>query len=279
MALSACTPETAGTRPVVVDEPSPVGPTRPAIIDEVEQILVLGDSVTLGVNACTREERICGAASWATGGSDVDSLAVRATAQNPGAVVSALARDGARVSTALGNLDTILAEHAQLVVVFLGANDACAPSLDEMTDIATFRDQYGRLLNALHADSDPAILAVLVPDLENVWEQGHGTPQALRAWGSTPACRSLLGDADDTGATASGRRAAVSTRVDEYNAAIAELCGLLPKCRTDGGVVHDHPFDSGELSTVDYFHPSEAGQRVIASLVWSALAELPTANG
>ncbi|TPW98510.1 SGNH/GDSL hydrolase family protein, partial [Schumannella luteola] len=240
--LAGCTPA-ASTPDETPAAPTPT-PTevRPAIIDEVTRIVVLGDSVTLGVNACPAEDRICGSASWATGNAEVDSLAVRAAAQNPAVEVQSLARDGARLSTALGNLDHVVGEHAQLAIVFLGANDACAPSLGEMTEPEQFRDELGQLLDALAADTDPEVLLVEVPDLENVWEQGHGNGRALRVWASTPACRSLLADAEDTGPAAEARRAAVSDRVEAFNTVIEDVCAARPRCTTDGGAVHDHPF-------------------------------------
>ncbi|MBN9141830.1 MAG: hypothetical protein J0H23_13495 [Micrococcales bacterium] len=264
--------------------PSPAPPAtiraavRPAVIDEVSRIAVLGDSITLGVNACAADDRICGRASWATGGTEVDSLAVRAAAQNPDAAVTALARDGARLSTAIGNLDRVREARAELVIVFLGANDACAPSLAEMTDVATFRSELEELLGALHADG-ARMLVVQVPDIEQVWEQGHRNAKALRVWASTPACRSLLGDADDTGDAGSARRQAVTDRVDAFNAAIAEVCTPAIACTTDGGAVHDYPFRSPELSPIDFFHPSELGQSVIAGLVWDALESVPARAG
>lgn len=258
------------------DRPSPSQPpARPEVVDEVTRILVLGDSVTLAVNACPADDRICAEASWATGGAEVDSLARRVDAQHPGASVASLARDGARLSTALDNLDRVLAEDPELVIVFLGANDACAPSLAEMTEPVAFRDQLVRLLDALEERSNPRVLVVEVPDLENVWEQSHRNRKAVRVWGSTPACRSLLADADDTGPTGEARRARVSERVAEFNAAIRAVCAERPRCTTDGGAVHDYPFHSSDLSAIDFFHPSEDGQRVIAELIWNALADVP----
>ena len=39
-------------------------------------------------------------------------------------------------------------------------------------------------------------------------------------------------------------------------------------CRFDGFAVYDHAFERGEVSRLDYFHPSLAGQRTLASLTW-----------
>jgi len=248
---------------------------RPAVIDEVTRILVLGDSVTLGVNSCVEDDRICERASWATGDAEVGSLATRAAAQNPDARVTALARDGARLSTAVGNLDRVLAEEPELVIVFLGANDACAPSLTEMTTVDAFAEQLTALVDALEARSAPRILLVEVPDLQNVWEQGHRNRTALRVWASSPACRSLLADAESTGDDAAERRAEVGERVEGYNAVIRGVCAERPRCATDGGAGHDPPFRASDLSPIDFFHPSEDGQRIIAALIWRALADVP----
>jgi lysophospholipase L1-like esterase len=244
------------------------------IIDSVDSVLVLGDSITLGVNACDTD-RICSDASWATGTDPgVDSLLTRARAQNPSIEVEALARDGARIGTAVSALAEVAAVDADLIVLLLGANDACARDIEGMTPAAAYRDQLGQVLTTLsNTPAQPAILVLSIPDMRSVWESEHDDPDAVRMWNSSPACRSLLGDPEATTSAANDRRERVALRVEEFNTAIVEVCGAIPRCGTDAGALHEHDFDSEEISPIDHFHPSALGQQRIAAIAWAALVE------
>ncbi len=71
-----------------------------------------------------------------------------------------------------------------------------------------------------------------------------------------------------------GRRpgaTAVAARVDEYNAAIVRVCAAAERCIDDGGAVFAYDFSADEISAIDFFHPSIAGQRAIAGIAWDSL--------
>jgi lysophospholipase L1-like esterase len=245
----------------------------PAAAPAVATLGVLGDSVSLGVNACA-EQGQCAAASW-SGGSDpaVGSIAERLAAASgvEPAVVNA-AKDGGDVEDALALVDEVVAARPQLVTVLLGGNDACAPSLDEMTAAADYEARLAQLFARLNAEvPDATILALSVPDLHYLWEIGRTNGRAVQAWNSSPSCKNLLGSADDDSAEATARRDAVAARVDEYNAAIERVCAGAERCIGDNGAVYDYRFTTDQISAIDYFHPSIAGQRVIAEIAWDAL--------
>ncbi|MET0782675.1 MAG: SGNH/GDSL hydrolase family protein [Microbacterium sp.] len=245
----------------------------PAAAPEVATLGILGDSVSLGVNACA-EQGQCAAVSW-SGGTDpeVGSVAVRLAAASgvEPSVVNA-AKDGGDVEDALGLVGEVLDADPQLVTVLLGGNDACAPTLDEMTPAADYEARLTELFARLNADAPEAtILAMSVPNLMHLWEIGHVNGQAVQAWNSSPSCKNLLGSADDASAEATARRAAVAARVDEYNAAIVRVCAAAERCIDDGGAVFAYDFSADEISAIDFFHPSIAGQRVIAGIAWDSL--------
>lgn len=245
----------------------------PAAAPEVSTLGILGDSISLGVNACESQGQ-CAKVSWSGGDEPtVGSIATRLAAASGTApsVVNA-AKDGGDVEDALGLVDEVLAADPQLVTVLLGGNDACAPSLDEMTPAADFEAQLSRLFARLSAEApDAAILALSVPDLHQLWEIGRGDARAVQTWNSSPSCTNLLGSADDDSAEATARRDVVAARVLEYNAAIERVCAATDGCISDGGAVYDYAFTAEEISAIDYFHPSIAGQRVIAGIAWDAL--------
>jgi lysophospholipase L1-like esterase len=245
----------------------------PAAARAVETLGIIGDSVSLGVNACA-EQGQCAAASW-SGGSDpaVGSIAERLAAASgvEPAVVHA-AKDGGDVEDALALVDEVVAARPQLVTVLLGGNDACAPTLDEMTAAADYEARLAQLFARLNAEVPGAtILALSIPDIHYLWEIGRSNGRAVQAWNSSPSCKNLLGSADDDSAEATARRDAVAARVDEYNAAIERVCAAAERCVGDDGAVYDYRFTTDELSAIDYFHPSLAGQRAIAEIAWGAL--------
>ncbi len=245
----------------------------PSAAPEVATLGILGDSVSLGVNACA-EQGQCAAASW-SGGTDpaVGSIAQRLAAASgvEPSVVNA-AKDGGDVEDALGLVDEVLQADPQLVTVLLGGNDACAPSLDEMTSLADYEARLTELLGRLNTEApDATILALSVPNLMHLWEIGHVNARAVQAWNSSPSCKNLLGSADDGSAEAVARRDAVAARVTEYNAAIERVCAAAARCIDDDGAVYAYDFSSDEISAIDFFHPSIAGQRVIAGIAWESL--------
>ncbi|MFF2371005.1 SGNH/GDSL hydrolase family protein [Agromyces sp. NPDC058110] len=266
LALAACAPSAAAPPDLTELEQPETAPT-------VTTLGILGDSVSLGVNACA-EPGQCAAASW-SGGSDpaVGSVAARlAAASGTEPDVVNAAKDGGDVEDALRLADEVVAAQPELVTVLLGGNDACAPTLDEMTSAADYESRLGELLTRLNADVPGATILVLsVPDLHHLWEIGRSDAGAVQAWNSSPSCKNLLGSADDDSAAATERRDAVAARVDEYNEAIDRVCAAAERCLDDDGAVFAYPFTVGEISAIDHFHPSIAGQRVIAEIAWQAL--------
>jgi len=245
----------------------------PSAAPEVTTLGILGDSMSLGVNACA-EQGQCAAASWA-GGTDpaVGSIAERLAAASgvEPAVVNA-AKDGGGVADALGLVDEVVQADPQLVTVLLGNNDACAPSLDEMTPTADYEARLTDLFGRLNAEAPEAtILALSVPNLHRLWEVGHGNARAVQLWNGSASCKNLLGSADDESAEATARRDAVSARIQEYNAAIGRVCAAAERCIDDDGAVFAYDFTADEISAIDDFHPSIAGQRAIAEIAWRAL--------
>jgi lysophospholipase L1-like esterase len=235
-----------------------------SIAADVSTLGVLGDSISLGVNACGQPGE-CTAASWVMGSeASVDSLATRIareTGHRPAIANGAVS--GGTITTLLQTAPSVVAAKPQLVTILIGANDACRPSVAAMTGADEFRRDYGRLLDTV-LDGLPhaRVLALSVPDLGRLAELGQASPAISNTWQAFGVCGALLG----------GGRSAVEQRVDDYNRAIAQLCAGRPRCVSDGGAVHAQRFTAAELSNIDYFHPSAAGQQKIAELAWAALS-------
>ncbi|QKJ20286.1 SGNH/GDSL hydrolase family protein [Microbacterium hominis] len=262
-------------------EPGPVDlseiPAAPGLSD-VTVVGALGDSISLGVNACA-EPGHCSAASWATG----DDPAVGSVAMRIGEVAGAFpevvnkAKDGGTVADALARVDEVIAADPGLVLILLGGNDVCDADVSGMTTVDNFRIAYGNLLAKIHeALPDTQILAMSIPDLYRLWEIGHVDATAVGRWDQSPSCRNLLGDAQAIDEESVARRDAVALRTQELNAVIAEVCTAEVSCVSDGGAVYAYEFAPDQISSIDYFHPSVAGEQAIAELAWNALQEAAT---
>lgn len=65
----------------------------------------------------------------------------------------------------------------------------------------------------------------------------------------------------------------------EYNSILLNACDTIQAtdgasgrlyCRTGQALLSERDFTIGDLSTVDYFHPSLSGQAKMAAAAWSA---------
>jgi hypothetical protein len=58
----------------------------------------------------------------------------------------------------------------------------------------------------------------------------------------------------------------------EYSAAVKAQAGrdLCPQCHFDGNAAFNNPGATSNVSTIDYFHPSIAGQAKLAAVAWNA---------
>jgi lysophospholipase L1-like esterase len=234
-------------------------------------MVALGDSLTAAYGSCPVYVA-CSRNSWATGKeSSVDSHATRIAAKNP--AMKGHARNLAVPGADSGDLTMQAAAAADAepdyVTLLIGANDACADTVDEMTPAATFRDRVDKALATVKKGAPKArVLVVSIPDLYRLWELGHTHPEAVRAW-DRGICPSLLADPADTGSGAKARRLRVADRVDDYNTALRKACRSYGKrCRWDGGEAHGVRFSFDLVNTYDYFHPNVKGQARIADVTY-----------
>jgi lysophospholipase L1-like esterase len=252
-------PGTAHPKPA---HPKPGRPTSMA---------ALGDSITVGFASCGTV-LACGRNSWATGTSDhVDSHYLRIRSDNdrisghehnyavPGARAEDLARQAKQAVQAKVDYVTIL----------IGANDACAATVDQMTAVDTFRSEIDSALKTLRKGLPKAhVLVVSLPDLYRLWELGHDDAHARRAW-NLGICPSLLADPTSTAKSDRDRREQVKQRIDDYDDQLAAACGKYgDHCRWDHGAVHGVRFSLSLVNHLDYFHPDADGQKRLAEVTY-----------
>jgi hypothetical protein len=166
-----------------------------------------------------------------------------------------------------------LFQGADYITVLMGANDVCTKTVSGstgMTPTSTFRDQF----EAAMAQTDGKKVLVFVSSIPNVnrlYTLFSTNGSARFAWSIYGVCQSLL----SSRATAADRDA-VAKQVVADNDALRSVCALhAATCAWDGGATYNVAFTTSDVSTVDYFHPSVAGQNKLASSAWLASPYAP----
>jgi lysophospholipase L1-like esterase len=230
----------------------------------------IGDSISRAydVTCCVVGEHPANA--WSTGNAPSDGVLShyeRILAANPAISGHAFndAVTGARMADAPGQAANAVSQGAAYVTILMGANDVCTSTVASMTPVATFRSQFSQTMSVLSAGlpAGAHVYVSSIPNVFNLWKILHTNPSARLVWGVAGICQSLLAPSD----TAAQRRA-VKTRTKADNAALAAVCGQYAFCRYDGGAAFNFVFTPADVSTLDYFHPSLAGQAAIASTSW-----------
>ncbi|MFG2827971.1 SGNH/GDSL hydrolase family protein [Streptomyces sp. NPDC048434] len=244
-------------------KPAPVWHTDP------RSIAALGDSITVGFDACTLLSD-CPQASWATGTDPkVDSLA-RRLVKHPATHSWNFARTGALMSELPDQITEAVDRRPELVTVLIGANDACRRDVGTMTPKAAFRADFVRSMTHLRrALPHTQVYVAAVPDLLRLWSEGRKNPLGKQVW-KLGICGAMLRDPDDLTKAAQDRRATVRKQVMAYNSALAEVCGKDPLCRFDKSVF-DYRFTGRQLSAWDWFHPGTRGQKELAAMAFRAI--------
>src|SRR5215213_172363 len=252
--------------------PEKVGP--PSRVD------ALGDSITRGFDSqgpgCVAFQD-CQSNNWATGSNtSVNSYFNRVKALNPSVVVANTLRTneavtGAKAADLNGQAQQAVANHADVVLILIGANDVCTSSETTMTSVADFRTRYQAGLETLRTGlPDARILVSSIPNIFNLWNVAKNNFSAQITWGLAGICQSMLASPTSTTAANVARRARVQQRNIDFNTQISQLCAQYIHCHYDGGAAYNLPFTLSDLSTLDYFHPNTNGQTKAAATAWTS---------
>jgi lysophospholipase L1-like esterase len=244
-------------------------PTASASPPPPSSIAGIGDSITRAFDVC------CWygdhpAQSWSTGGMPFDGISShyeRLVGLSPAILGHNYndARTGARMRDAQGQAQTAVSQGARYVTTLMGANDACTSSPATMTSVSDFRAQFAATMSTL-ASGLPAgshVFVASIPNVYRLWQVLRGDPAAQFVWWAAQICQSML-SVSNTEAD----RQAVLARVQAFNQVLSDVCGQYAFCRFDGNAVFNYPFSAGQVSRLDYFHPSLSGQAALASITW-----------
>ena len=207
--------------------------------------------------------------SWSTGTdaavmSQYDRIAIAVPAIN-GHVFNH-AQSGAKMVALAPQLQAAAADKVDYLTILMGANDLCTPTVATMTPTATFQAQFTTALDGFFA-ADPAahVFVSSIPDLFKLWTALQANPVAETVWSVAHICQSML-----SVAATPVDRAAVAAQELTDNGVLQTVCARYKNCRFDGLAVYRAGFGAGELSAIDYFHPSVTGQQRLAAITWAA---------
>ncbi len=212
--------------------------------------------------------------SWATGDNpQVQSHYLRILARNAavqGHVFNA-AVSGQRMVHLLAQAERVVAARPDYVVLLMGANDVCASAEDRMPPVEAFRAQFQAAMEVLSRGLPEARLYIVsIPDVYRLWEVMKEHAPALFLWSLLGHCQTMLANPTSLAAADEARRDRVRQRTRDYNQQLAEVCSHYIHCRYDGGALFSYAFRAEDVSSFDFFHPSEVGQRQMARVSWEA---------
>ncbi|HEX5860048.1 MAG TPA: GDSL-type esterase/lipase family protein [Microbacterium sp.] len=235
------------------------------------KMAAMGDSISQALMTCS-SLRTCTPNSWTVGTTaSVNSHASRLRAMGAPLTTYNNAVSGVKAASLPAQASASAAQGATYVTVQIGANDACTSTVAGMTPTASFDASVRSALATLAASpAQPDIFVSSIPNIKRLWEVNRTSSSARLTWALLGLCRSMLANPGSTSATDMARRDAVQARVNEFNAVLAAACAATAKCVWDNNAVANYTFTRADISTRDYFHPSLAGQAVLANVTWAA---------
>ncbi len=234
---------------------------------------VLGDSISRAYNACPAFGE-CPESVWSTGADiGVDSHYTRLLALNP--AIAGNNHNDAVSGTTMANLNgqaaNAVSQNVDYVTIEMGGNDGCKNTEAQMTATATYQAQFQQAMTTLTTGLPNAhILVASVPDIVQLWVVAKDVPAARSVWSFANICQTVTANPLSVAQADVDRRARVRQRVIDYNTALATVCAQFANCRFDQNAVFNSGFSLSDVSSVDYFHPSYAGQTGLALLSYGA---------
>ena len=249
--------------------PAALVPAAAAVPALPGSMAAIGDSITQAVDVCCFYGN-WPSHSWSTGAGVLDGVAShyeRIRARNPAIRGQRWnnAVSGARMADAPGQARRTVGQGAEYVTILMGANDLCGWD-GTLTPTATFRAQFAETLDILRTGLPAShVFVASIPNLYQLWSILRTDPVAQVVWQAAGICPSMLNFLNSP-----ADRQAVIDRERELNDVLRDVCATWSNCRFDGYLVYDYDFTRDQVSRLDYFHPSLAGQATLAALTWEA---------
>jgi len=265
---AVCAAGLAAAAPLWTSVSSAQGPSGPTV-DFPAKMAALGDSISLAFDAVGGSVAAHPALSWSTGSAaavDSQYLRLLRASHDTHLVAYLLAKGGAQIAELPFQAEEAVRLGVGYVTILIGANDLCAPSVREITPPGLFRADLSRSFAILERGLPLGshIFVASIPNLIQLWEVEHTNPEAQLVWNYAGLCGDVLGtDATDV------ERQEVLARERVFNSILLSVCARYSNCRSDGLAVFNYRFSAAQVSSLDYFHPSVAGQAALAAITWA----------
>lgn len=196
-----------------------------------------------------------------------------------------------------------VAINADFVTVMMGGNDVCIPGdnpyvrsatidpvvatnlgitsygmTSEISFTTTFRQAMNTLTDSNSLANTRRIFVVSIPNVNRLYALFKNNFWARFIWAVAPnggICQSLLANPTSNTTADTSRRATVAAHVVKLNAILQTVCAEFRNCRYDNNKVYDYVFQSADITTRDYFHPSITGQKNLATTAYTAYLAAP----
>jgi hypothetical protein len=148
----------------------------------------------------------------------------------------------------------------------MGANDLCTPTAAQTTPLDAFTTSFRTALaNYFTRDTDAFVFVSSLPNLKQLYDVLSPISSARSTWTTFGICQSMLG-----ASVSPDQRQLVVNQETAFNNALATVCAEFRRCRWDNLATYNVQFTRSDVSTLDYFHPSVAGQAKLAATAWAA---------
>jgi lysophospholipase L1-like esterase len=169
-----------------------------------------------------------------------------------GAKSDDLARQAAEAARYVPDYATMLA----------GANDACSLVSNRAYDVQLFVNNVaGAISTLIRANPAIKIRLIPIPNMRRLYELGASKAHCRIKWSLAPVCRPMFSPIRGPRAKEEFFRL-----VDAYNASLNHIAQMFPANTTVSWGAAWHQFQPEDVSQLDCFHPSQAGQRTLAWL-------------
>ena len=245
----------------------------------------IGDSYSQGYSVSPQHRYDNPAYSWVVGsakGDGIYSLRERFQALGASLTVVDAATSGKKMNDAPRQAANVVAAARKLgagrtayVTFELGTNDLCD---DAKTDPSDFEAQLDSAISILRGGLPVGseLLMLPIPDFDHFHSITQADPQARASLALNVNSRNCAPFLGSNGPLTLDQAGAAMV---EYNSILLNACDTIQAtdgasgrlyCRTGQALLSERDFTIGDLSTVDYFHPSLSGQAKMAAAAWSA---------
>lgn len=262
------------------------------------RLVVLGDSISDAINAEEADPRDLGLtrnrwASWATGYTkDWNRLLDRTNVNSHGQRIEAQfgeeghkdwspAQVGADSENLAKQAKKAVKKRADYVPILMGQNDVCGDDFGDIPTDDEFRANIRAGFDLLRAGLPPGatIYTLGIIDIYRLWQIGEnlellGIVECHELWEFLSSedipCATML-DPDNSEADRQVTRGRIIAFNDILAELVAEYGAADPQHYWEfSNVTFETMFEEDDVSSIDCFHPSADGQRLIAEESWNA---------